>query len=400
MNLLERYIFKRAFFAFAAVLISLAGVIWIIQALTKVDIFSSNGQSLVAYFTITLLIVPGLMAAIVPIALLISTANSVNTLNANSELVVITAAGASNKLVAKPFLILALICSLIAGAVGNFVMPWSLTKLKQLTSEMNADLLSIVVREGNFSEVDDGLMFHIAKRNPDGSLGGILVSDTREQDKENLYLAQQGVIIKTGNDNLLQLRNGEIHQKDVTTDQTSIIKFTSYVIDMATFGGPKTIGSKRPKERFTTELINVDPNDAYYKKQPQAFTIEIHERLLELFWPFTNVLVLLAFAGQARSSRQGHGASLFTASMILVGLRAAAFAAENSANTNLNAIYVMYLLPVIGIVFGLWCLALNKQVEMPKFLQPYATAFGEMHQRNMQRWANIFSATRRMFLRS
>lgn len=399
MNLLERYIFKRAFFAFAAVLISLAGVIWIIQALTKVDIFSTNGQSLLTYFTITLLIVPGLLAAIIPIALLISTANSVNAFNANSELVIISAAGASNKLVAKPFLILALICSLAAGAVGNFVMPWSLSKLKQMTSEMNADLLSIVVREGAFSEVETGLMFHIAKRNPDGSLGGILVSDTREDGKENLYLAQQGIIVRTERDNLLQLKNGEIHQKDIKTNQTSIIRFTSYLIDMSTFGGPKTIGTKRPKERYTTALINVDPNDSYYKKNPNAFTIEIHERMLELFWPFANVLVLLAFAGQAKSSRQGHGSSLFTASMILVGLRAAAFAAENSANTNINAIYIMYLLPISGIIFGLIYLILNKQAEMPRVLQPYATAFGEMHQRNMQRWANIFSTTRRLFLR-
>ncbi|MFK7901841.1 MAG: LptF/LptG family permease, partial [Nitratireductor sp.] len=170
MKLLERYIFSKAIFAFLAVLFSLSGVIWIIQALTKIDVISSNGQSLLTYFTITFLAVPGLLLAIIPIALLISTGHTINAMNTNSELVVITASGASNKIVVKPFLIIALICSLGAGMVGHFVMPLSLTKLKNIVSSMNADLISLVVREGEFNNVESGLMFHIARRNADGTL--------------------------------------------------------------------------------------------------------------------------------------------------------------------------------------------------------------------------------------
>lgn len=400
MNLLERYIYGRATFAFLAVLFSLAGVIWIIQALTKVDIFSTNGQSLLTYFSMTLLAVPGLLLAVIPIALLISTANTINSLNSNSELVIISAAGAPNASIAKPFLVLALICCLFSGFVGHFGMPWSFTKLKQFTSEMNADLLTIIVREGEFNTVEQGLVFHVGKRHSDGSLGGILVSDKREKDKENIYLAKRGVIVKNGNTNLLQLSDGEIQQKDIKTNQSSIIKFTSYVIDMSTFGGPKAIGSRRPKERFTTELLTVDPNDSYFKKRPNSFQIEIHERFAEMLWPFANVLVLLAFAGTAKSSRQGHGSALFTAAMILLGLKALSFVAQNAANSNINAIYFLYVIPLVGIAYGIWCLISNSQAEMPRFMLPISNKFSQMHERNMQRWADIYLAFRRKIARS
>lgn len=399
MNLLERYILGRATFAFLAVLLSLSGVIWIIQVLTKIDIVSSNGQTLFAYFSITLLAVPGLLLAIIPIALLLSAAHTINTLNANSELVIITASGASNKIIVKPFIILALISSIFAGSVGHFIMPKSLTLLQKFMSEMNADLISLVVREGEFNQVESGLMFHIARRNADGTLGGILVVDTREEGKENLYIARKGVVVRSNSGNFLQLRDGQIQQKstDTKSDKASTIKFTSYAIDMASITNKKKSGSWRPKEFTTTDLFNPDPNNSYYKKWPRKFTIEIHERFSEMLWPFANVIMLLAFAGQARSSRQGHGSAIFTASMILIALRGGSFGAQNYANSNTAGLYLMYLLPFFGILYGGWYIAHNQQASVPAILRPAVTAYSVWVEKTRKKWFDTYLLMRKRF---
>ncbi|MBL1406913.1 MAG: hypothetical protein COC17_04515 [Hyphomicrobiales bacterium] len=395
MNILERYVFGKAMFAFLAVLISLSGVIWIIQVLTRIDIVSTNGQTLLAYFSITLLAVPGLLLAIIPMALLMSAANVINSLNANTELVVVAASGGSNKIIVKPFLILALICSIVSGSVGHFIMPISMTALKGLVSNMNADLISLVIKEGEFNHVESGLMFHIARRNSDNSLGGILIVDNREDNSETTYIARKGIIIKTNDGNFIQLRDGQINQTNLNSGQSSTVKFSSYAIELSSISNRKKIGSVKPSEFITPDLFNPDPNNTYLKKLPNSFIIEIHERFLEMIWPFANVIVLLAFAGQARSNRQGHGNSIFVASLLLISLRGASFGAQNYANSNIAGVYVMYLLPLTGIVYGLWYLAQNQLASIPKPLRPAVTAYSIWAENTRKKWYDCYIALRR-----
>lgn len=395
MKLIERYIFGKALFAFLAVLVSLSGVIWIIQVLTRIDIVSTNGQTLLAYFSITLLAVPGLLLAIIPMALLISAVNVINSLNANTELVVVAASGASNKIIVKPFFILALICSLVSGSVGHFIMPISMTALKGLVSNMNADLISLVIKEGEFNHVESGLMFHIARRNDDNSLGGILIVDNREENSESTYIARKGIIIRANDGNFIQLRDGQINQTNLKTGQSSTVKFSSYAIELESISNRKKVESVKPSEFITPDLFNPDPNNTYLKKTPNSFVIEIHERFLEMVWPFANIIVLLAFAGQARSNRQGHGNSILAASILLIGLRGASFGAQNFANSNVAGIYLMYLLPFSGIAYGLWYLAQNQLVSIPKPLRPTVTAYSIWAENTRKKWYDSYIALRR-----
>ncbi|MCB1417438.1 MAG: LptF/LptG family permease, partial [Nitratireductor sp.] len=147
----ERYIFRRAGLATLATLGSLAGVVWIIQALRELDVFTTKGQTILAYLALTTLAIPMLILAVIPVALLLATVYAVNTMNANSELVVINASGASNWVLAKPMIMLALACSLVTGGVGHFISPWSLYTLEIFATQMRADLVSVLVREGQFT---------------------------------------------------------------------------------------------------------------------------------------------------------------------------------------------------------------------------------------------------------
>ena len=96
MKLIERYIFKRAGAAALITLGSLAGVVWIIQALKELDVITNKGQTIIAYLALTTLAIPMLLLAVIPIGLLLATVFTVNTMNGNSELVVINASGASS----------------------------------------------------------------------------------------------------------------------------------------------------------------------------------------------------------------------------------------------------------------------------------------------------------------
>lgn len=370
MNLLERYIFKRAGVAAMAILLSLAGVVWIIQALGQIDVITAKGQTLYAYFMLTTLVIPMLFLAVIPVALLLATVFTVNTLNTNSELVVINASGASNRLVVKPFLILALLCSLFTGFVGHFVTAWSLTQLKVYSTKMKADLVSIIVREGEFNEVEKGLTFHIAGRETDGRLTGILISDDRTEGKSQVYLAREGYLARFGDEAVLYLRDGEIQQRDAADGSASVIRYDSYAFDLNTLSARDESFSRRPKERTTPELLFPDPNDKYLKKRPELYTSQIHQRFSEMLWPFAYVMVVLAFCGQARSSRQGYGSAIISAMLLLLTLRGLAFSAASNIKSNESAAIFLYLLPLAAIVYSGWYLIRNRLVAVPRLLQP------------------------------
>ena len=69
MGSIDKYIFRTTLTAFAVVMASLTGVIWITQALRGIDLMTSQGQTIVTFLGLTGLAVPVLVLVIAPIAL-------------------------------------------------------------------------------------------------------------------------------------------------------------------------------------------------------------------------------------------------------------------------------------------------------------------------------------------
>ena len=89
---LDRYILKIAAVAAIVLLVGLTSVIWVTQALREVDLLTGKGQTILIFFTVTLLSLPALIAGIAPVALFMATLYTLNKLNGDSELIVMNAA--------------------------------------------------------------------------------------------------------------------------------------------------------------------------------------------------------------------------------------------------------------------------------------------------------------------
>ena len=397
MKLIERYIFQRAGIATLITLGSLVGVVWVIQALRELDVITTKGQTVIAYLALTTLAIPMLFLAIIPVALLLATVFTVNSMNSNSELVVINASGASSWVLAKPLLVLALVCSLVTGAVGHFVSPWSLMALKVFATEMRADLVQVIIREGTFNKVEEGLTFHVAKREAGGVLSGILIADDREAGKSTIFTADKGYVRRYGDESVLLLRDGEIQQRTAGDNRVTVIRYDSYVFDLATFTPKVALGAIRPKERTTPELFRPDPEDHYFKQRPGLYRSQVHERFSEMIWPFTYVIIILAFAGFARSNRQGHGSAIGAGLITITLLRGMTFSAVSATKADASIVFLVYALPVSGILFGGWFLLQNKPVVLPKNLQSRFDAFTmSISQRNEEIMSQYLRWRRRL----
>src|SRR6202790_4171036 len=88
MGSIDKYIFRTTLVAFALVLVSLTGVIWITQALRGIDLMTSQGQTILTFLGVTSLVIPALVLIISPIALMIAIAHTLNKLATDSEIIV------------------------------------------------------------------------------------------------------------------------------------------------------------------------------------------------------------------------------------------------------------------------------------------------------------------------
>src|SRR5579871_2717452 len=134
MTRIERYIFRTAGVAFLTGLIALTGVIWITQALRQIDLLTSKGQTILVFLMMTALALPSLVAIIAPVALFAGTIYTLNKLNGDSELVVMSAAGISPARLLRPLAILSGLIFLVVSTVYIQLLPWSFTAIESLTS--------------------------------------------------------------------------------------------------------------------------------------------------------------------------------------------------------------------------------------------------------------------------
>ena len=351
MTLFGRYIFRQALGALLMILLSLTAVVWIAMALKQLSVVTSGGAGGVAVLKITALILPDIITMIAPIALLIAALHTLNKLNQDSELIVMTAAGATLWRFAKPLLLLAFVVAGWLMLANFYVTPWSLRSLNDLFNELKTDLLSQALEPGSFASPEDGLTFHIRERGNDGRMLGLMLSDTRSGTVQLTYIANSGDVIKRDDKAYLVLHDGKVIRRSAG-QETVVIEFESYVLDMATASQKGVADTPKPHARYIGELLYPDTTDSHYIANPGSFRSELHERFASLLYPFVFIAIVVAYLGQARTNRQSRGQGQIAAFSIAAGLRLAGIAATNMLSSNAWAIVLVYGLPLGGLAFA------------------------------------------------
>lgn len=333
------------------ILLSLTAVVWIAMALKQLSMMTSGGASVLLFFEFTLLILPDMMAIIAPIAMLIAALYTLNKLNQDSELIVMTAAGATVWRFARPLLVLAAAVSGLLLLANLVITPWSQRKLGDLENQLRTDLVSQVLQPGTFASPEPGLTFHIRDRDGAGRLLGLLMDDTRAANEKLSYIASSGEIIKSSGKNYLVLHDGKVVRR-VAGQPAAIIEFESYILDMATASAKEHVASAKPHARYLGELLWPDTEEEAYKNNPGAFRAELHERFAATLYPFAFIAIVIAYLGQARTNRQSRSQAQIAAFSVSAGLKLGGIAASNLFAANPVAGVLVYGLPLGGIALG------------------------------------------------
>ncbi|GHC68758.1 LptF/LptG family permease [Limoniibacter endophyticus] len=370
MNIIERYVLRRAFIAFSAALAGTLAIVWVTQALSRIDIVTDSRQSAGTFLEIATLILPSVVPEVIPFAIAIALGTTLFGLNSDSELVVVNAAGASRWILLKPILILAILASALSFVFDNAIDPLARERFRNLLADARADLISQVIQEGSFQRLDDKLFIQVGQRLPDGRLGQIFVADSREAGTELVYYAKEGVVAEFGAMKALLMRDGVVHRKQENGD-ISVINFESYAFDLSALMPARNEPIFFAKDRSLSFLANPDTNDAVYQRSPQEFHAEFHRRLTDWLYPIVFALIAFGVAGDARSHREARIHPLVTIVAICMFVRWLGFFVGNRADSSAAWTPFIYLVPFGYIAFVSVFIYKNKPLELPLSVAEY-----------------------------
>ena len=121
--LITRYIFRQTASALIMILVSLTLIVWLVFVLRQIGLVTSEGQTFVLFLKITALGLPKLIVTVAPVAFLIASLHTLNRLNGDSELIVLSASGASVWRLLTPYMALATLVAAGVLAANIFVLP-------------------------------------------------------------------------------------------------------------------------------------------------------------------------------------------------------------------------------------------------------------------------------------
>jgi len=351
MALIDRYIFRTIFAGFMLILINLTLVIWITQILRQVDLITNQGQTILVFLRITGLLVPILMQVIAPIAVVIAVAYALTTLNGDSELVVMNAAGISPRRVFRPVFLSCLIVALFVAYLSAFGTPWLQRQMAQEIARVRTDVVSNIVRPGAFTSVDRGLIFHIREKRGENQFQGVFIDDTRTPEERLTIVAEYGQIVQRGDSAFLIMRDGNIERRRAKERDPAIVVFDQYAFDLTRLT-PAPQVNVGLREKYIWELAFPAPDDPVMKLSPAQFRVAFHERVYDPLYPLAFGFIAYAILGFPRTTRQSRTVSMFAVIAAIAALRLGGFAATTAAVGVPAMLVVVYAMIALTIGLG------------------------------------------------
>lgn len=318
MSLIDRYLIRQIGATSLWALLALSGVIWISQALHDIDLMTTQGQSVLKFFTMTLLTLPAMAAIIAPVALLIGFILTLNRLNAESELAVLASAGISPFRLLKPLLIAAFIGSLFTGFLTLKLMPESINLWRVMVTQIRSDFLTKIIKAGRFNELEANVIFHYRERAGD-TLLGLFIQDKRDPELVLVYVAERGRIVNGSSGNYLVLENGSVQRETPRNRDASIVAFQRYALDLTQLAPGNDEITYSPHERLTLDLLQTYQSGRETSADLIRIETELADRFVTPLYVFPFTCLALAFIGRPRSAR-AHRLSAILYTILLAAL--------------------------------------------------------------------------------
>lgn len=354
MPKLSTYVLKQLIGPVALFTFLITAVIWLEQALARLDLIINRGQSVGTFAYFTLLFIPTLLVIILPLAFFVGSLYALSRLQSDSELVVMASVGFSRWQMATPVLVGAALVMSVTYACDLYLMPQGQQTMSAMLVDISSNIGTAVLNEGTFNTPTKGLTVFIREIDGQGGIHGILVHDNRNPKAPVTYLAESGQVVSTPAGSRLIMYDGTIEMAQKRGARLNVLKFQRDVLDLEQFVSKAQRTSTNTNERFLNQLLN--PPSFLKPKQRGAFIAEAHNRLTAPLYCIPFALIALLAVIRGRRARGAHVLRMTAACIAAVLLRISGYGVQGLASSNNSLIFLFYLVPLVGALVPLYLL--------------------------------------------
>jgi lipopolysaccharide export system permease protein len=355
MTGLNRYIFRQLLAPLVFITLVLTGVVWLTQSLRFVDMIVNRGLSAAEFLYVTLLLMPGVLVLILPIALFCAVLFTYHRLSYDSELVVMRSAGLSQRALVFPALIMAMIVVVISYAFAMYLTPLGFRTFKDRHDTIRSNYASVLIQEGVFNELMKGITVYVRARGSNGELLGILVHDNRDTSKPVTVMAERGLLIETPEGPRFVMENGNRQEIGQGSEQLTLLYFDKYALDLGRLTDPPGQRWREPGERYMSELLNLtDGHDD--RSNADRMMAEVHKRISQPLHAFVLVLIALAGLLSGEFNRRGEWQRITTVSGLALAFEISALALVPVVGKSPVLAPTMYLIVLFAGLIAVWWL--------------------------------------------
>lgn len=350
-----RYMTRQLIWPLLFITIAMAGVVWLTQSLRFVDLILNRGLPAHTFFYLAILVLPMVMSVLLPIALFIAVVFTYTKMTMDSEIVVLQACGMSHGELARPALTVAAVVLLLCYLLNLYLMPLAYREFKDLQFSIRHNYSTVLLQEGAFNTVADGVTVYVRERHNDGELLGILVHDERVPEKPVTMMAERGALVQTPTGPRVVMINGNRQVVERNHEHLSILYFDRYTVDFSTVDKAGESRWREPRERFLHELFTPD-NTVDDQRNYASLMAEGHQRLASPLLTVAYTLIALAALLAGEFNRRGQVRRILWATAAVILIQIAYLGTANLTATIPTVAPLLYMVPIAAAMLAAYVL--------------------------------------------
>lgn len=346
MRLIERYLFRQMLWPTVAATLALGAVALLSQTLSEIDVLVNQHQPLSTFLTLIGLSMPQMLAMVLPIALFVAVLISLNRLHTEQEIVVCFAGGMSRWRVISPVIRLAVICAVLTLVVNLWVAPWCYRQTREELFKIKTDLVSSLIRDGQFTQPAPDLTVYAQYTDRSGLLHNVFIDEEKPDGSSSSFTSKFGRIVKRSNQPALILKQGS-NQRFNPEGVLNFLAFDEYVFDLTPYLNTEEDVHFKNSDRYLHELLFPDLTQPLDKHDRKKFLAEAHSRLSTPLYNIALAALALAAVIGGPFSRTGYGRRIAIVSAVAVVIRILGFGAQAACDAAPALNILQYAIPVI-----------------------------------------------------
>ena len=351
---IDRYVLRQLVIALVATTGGLAALIWLTQSLHFITLVVDRGLTLFSFLALTGLLIPSFVAVILPITTYIVIQFVYSRLDGDRELTVMRAAGLSPYALARPALWLGAMSMAACFVLNIYILPDCYAAFRERQLEIRNSIAAFLLQDGVFTQVSPQLTVYVRKRDPDGTLHGILVDDARNKNSRATILAESGRMIQVDNVPRVLLLNGSRQEIDKQTGRLDMLTFTQNIIDLTQKHSGAAEKYHDVSEMTISDLMH--PTPPYFVRDIPKMIVEAHKRLSGPLTAGSLALVALTTVLTGSFRRYGGVLRPMVAVGVVMTLLAVQLAIGNLAARDLSLLPLIWVEAVLPGLCCVWLL--------------------------------------------